>query len=71
MIANMKKAIFKFTVTRDLSLALIVLLSWSITGAADNGCDAAVDYAFVCGPKYAEALVLVPGIQCTISIGMA
>ena len=71
MIANMKNAIFEFTVTKGLSLALIVLLPWSIAGAADNGCDAAGEYAFVCGPKNAEDLVLVPGTQWIISSGMA
>jgi len=71
MITSMKKVNFKFTVTRGLSLALILLLSWSIAGAADNGCDTAGEYAFVCGPKNAEDLVLVPGTQWIISSGMA
>ena len=70
MIRNMKKVIFKFTVSRNLSLALILSFSWSIAGAADNGCDAAGEYAFVCGPKNAEDLVLVPGTKWIISSGM-
>ena len=48
-----------------------MLIAWSIAGAAETGCDAAGEYAFVCGPKNAEDLVLVPGTQWIISSGMA
>ena len=56
---------------RLLSLALLLLFSWSVATAADHGCDVAGEYAFICGPKNAEDLVRVPGTKWIISSGMA
>lgn len=52
--------------------AVILLFVWSplaISGVSE--CDAAGDYAFVCGPKNAEDLVLVPDTQWIIASSMA
>ena len=56
---------------RGLSLALLLLFLCSAATAAERGCDAAGEYAFVCGPKNAEDLVRVPGTKWIVSSGMA
>ena len=56
--------------SKFLSLILMALLSSPIAVAADDGCDASGEYAFVCGPKNAEDLVLVPDTKWIISSGM-
>ncbi len=54
-----------------LSLALAVVLACPVAGAAGSTCDASGDYAFVCGPRNAEDLVLIPGTRWIIASGMA
>ena len=54
-----------------LSLALALVLAYPVAGAAESKCDASGDYAFVCGPRNAEDLVLVPGTRWIIASGMA
>lgn len=44
---------------------------WPMAAAADDGCNEAGDYAFVCGLKNPEDLVLVPGTHWIIASGMA
>ena len=53
------------------SLACVLLLACSIAGAADDGCDQSGQYAFVCGPRNAEDLVLIPGTEWIIGSGLA
>jgi len=67
----MKKSTFEFADSICLSLALSLLLSCPIAGAADGACGASGQYAFVCGPRNAEDLVLVPDTKWIISSGMA
>jgi hypothetical protein len=67
----MKKRIFEFTCSGFLSLALVLMLARPIAEAAQDGCDVSGDYAFVCGPKNAEDLVLVPDTKWIIASGMA
>jgi len=56
---------------RLLPLALLLLLSCPLAGAADKDCAASGEYAFVCGPKSAEDLVLVPDTKWIIASGFA
>jgi len=67
----MTKSNFEIADSQFLSLTLLLLLSSPLAGAADDGCDASGEYAFVCGPKNAEDLVLVPDTKWIISSGMA
>ena len=67
----MKKSNFEFADSKFLSLTLLLLLSHPIAKAADDDCDVSGEYAFVCGPKNAEDLVLVPDTKWIISSGMA
>jgi sugar lactone lactonase YvrE len=56
---------------RLLSLGLLLLLGCTVVNAADDGCQSAGDYNFVCGPLAAEDLVLVPSTTWIIASGMA
>jgi hypothetical protein len=68
----MKTIVFESTGSLLLPVVLVLqMLSWPIARAADDPCDASGDYAFVCGPKNAEDLVLVPGTKWIIASGMA
>lgn len=58
-----------FSATRALSLTLL-LLAFGTTQAGDDQCQASGDFNFICGPKSAEDLVLVPGTQWIIASGM-
>lgn len=66
----MKKGISRFAGSRSLPLTLILLLTWSIAEATEDSCEGSGGYAFVCGPKSAEDLVLVPDTKWIISSGM-
>ena len=61
----------KLTKTLFLLLTLFPLLTWYNTAAAAEGCEASAGYGFVCGPKNAEDLVLVPGTDWIIASGYA
>lgn len=67
----MNKFNFRLGDLTFLSLALPLLLSCPLAGAADNECATSGDYAFVCGPKSAEDLVLVPDTKWIIASGFA
>lgn len=67
----MEKNNFEFGEYKLLSLTLLLLCSWQLAGASDNGCDISGEYGFVCGPKNAEDLVHVPGTKWIISSGAA
>lgn len=67
----MKKSGFAFADSRLLPLTLLLLLSCPLAGAADNECAASGEYAFVCGPKSAEDLVLVPDTKWIMASGFA
>lgn len=57
------------TVSKALSFTLL-LLAFNTVQAGDGQCQASGDMNFVCGPKSAEDLVLVPGTQWIIASGM-
>jgi hypothetical protein len=63
----MKKQSFYFLVTRTLLLPLVLLLVFTSAKAGDDECKASGGFGFVCGPKSAEDLVLVPGTQWIIA----
>jgi len=67
----MKHTLFRLADSGLLSLTLLVLFSWQIAGAADHDCDAAGEYAFICGPKNAEDLVSVADTKWIIASGLA
>ena len=67
----MNKSGFTFADRRLLPLALLLLLACPLAGAADSECAASGEYAFVCGPKSAEDLVLVPDTKWIIASGFA
>lgn len=67
----MKKPMFEFAGSTFPSLALLLLLSCPIAEAADAECDVSGQYAFVCGLRNPEDLVLVPDTKWIISSGMA
>ena len=67
----MKTAITRFCALRILSSVLLLMLSCVAASAEDDECNAAGEYHFVCGPKNAEDLVLVPATPWIISSGMA
>ena len=67
----MKKPNLEFADSTFLSLTLLLLLSSPLASAADNECEASGAYAFVCGPKNPEDLVLVPDTKWILSSGMA
>ena len=54
-----------------LLLTLFPLLSWNSAMAAESECKASNGYGFVCGPKNAEDLVLIPGTDWIIASGYA
>ncbi len=54
-----------------LTLALSTLLLAATAHAADEACEAAAGIEFVCGPKNAEDLVLVPATKWIVASGMA
>jgi len=58
---------------RDILLSAVILscLWLPMTSSGASECDRVGDYAFVCGPKNAEDLVLVPGTQWIIASSMA
>ena len=60
-----------FSATRTLLLPLVLLLVFTTAKAGDDECKASGGFGFVCGPKSAEDLVLVPGTQWIIASGMA
>lgn len=62
---------FAFADSRLLLLMPLMLLSCPLAGAADNECAASGEYAFLCGPKSAEDLVLVPDTRWIIASGFA
>jgi hypothetical protein len=51
--------------------ALALLFFAPLVEAADSDCGPAGDYAFICGPKNAEDLVLVPGTNWILASSMA
>ena len=53
-----------------LLIAILLIISTVNAFAAGNDCDATRDYGYVCGPRNAEDLVLVPGTQWIIASGM-
>lgn len=66
----MKSALLEFARPWQLLPALVLALVLPLAEAGANECEAAGDYAFVCGPKSAEDLVLVPGTKWIIASGM-
>lgn len=54
-----------------LLLTLFPLLTWYNASAAEDACQASAGYGFVCGPKNAEDLVLVPGTDWIMASGYA
>jgi len=54
-----------------LFLTLLLLFNCYNANAADAQCHGSEGYGFVCGPKNAEDLVLVPGTDWIIASGMA
>lgn len=67
----MKNSICSFSQLRFLSITLLALFGCTVANAADDECQAAGEYRFVCGPRNAEDLVLVPETQWIIASGMA
>jgi sugar lactone lactonase YvrE len=68
---QMKRSLFKISVLRFSTLALVLLLGGAIAHAADDDCQAAGEYGFVCGPQNAEDLVRIPDTGWIIASGMA
>jgi hypothetical protein len=66
----MNKDNSNFTATGVLLLTLLLSLAFSAAQAGDDECQASGDFGFVCGPKSAEDLVLVPGTKWIIASGM-
>ena len=60
-----------FAGDRMMTLVNIMSDEFPAAGAADADCGASGDYAFVCGPRNADDLVLVPVTKWIISSGMA
>jgi len=48
---------------------ILLLLTSAVANAAEDGCQSSGDYNFVCGPKSAEDLVLVPATRWIIASG--
>ena len=67
----MNTRIAGFADARIVSLALLLSVGFPTAGAAEDDCGVSGDYMFVCGPRNAEDLVLVPGTKWIISSGMA
>lgn len=67
----MNKSISNYSEFKTLSLILLLFLTFAVADAADDDCQASGEYGFVCGPKNAEDLVLVPDTRWIISTGMA
>jgi sugar lactone lactonase YvrE len=53
-----------------MMVVLVLSFLCSGAGASDGECQSSGEYSFVCGPKNAEDLVLVPGTSWIISSGM-
>jgi len=54
-----------------LSVLLLLFLGVPLANAADDGCQPSGELSFVCGPKNAEDLVLVPGTRWILASGFA
>lgn len=67
----MKSAISRFPELRVLSPVFLLLFAHADASVADDECQASGEYEFVCGPKNAEDLVLVPGTRWIIASRMA
>lgn len=67
----MNKSISTSSAVNFLSLTLLLIFTCTIVDAAEDGCQASEGYGFVCGPKNAEDLVLIPGTKWIIASGMA
>jgi sugar lactone lactonase YvrE len=66
----MNKADSSFRATGILFLTLLLLLVPRVADAWDDECQASGGFGFVCGPKSAEDLVLVPETKWIIASGM-
>lgn len=51
------------------SLAVVLVLGFSTSQAAADGCEDAGEYSYICGPVSAEDLVLIPGTKWVIASG--
>lgn len=67
----MKPSISGFSMCRSMAAALALWLAVNATAAPEDACLSYGEYGFVCGPKNAEDLVLVPGTNWIIASGMA
>ena len=48
-------------------ITLLLVLCWPLVASADDACEPAGDYSFVCGPASAEDLVVIPGTNWIIA----
>jgi len=69
-LTQMKTALTGIFAAKLWFLTLVLVLGSSSAGADDQGCQPAGHYSFVCGPRSAEDLVLVPGTAWIIASGM-
>lgn len=67
----MKNPVFEYVVRVLLPVVLLLSLVCPIAEAEGEDCGVSGEYAFVCGPKNAEDLVLIPDTEWIISSGMA
>ena len=67
----MTKTVRSCRVPGRLAIALLLFLTAPVAGAGESDCEAADGFGFVCGPKNAEDLVLVPGTQWILASSMA
>ena len=67
----MRDRLFSFAGAMLLPAFCVLLASLSAARAADPGCEPAGEYAFVCGPKNPEDLVLVPGTRWILSSSLS
>ncbi len=66
----MKRSDCEFASCMSLAIALLLLSSYPVADAAEGECNAVGQYAFVCGPRNAEDLVLVPETKWIIASGL-
>jgi hypothetical protein len=61
----------RFSEAKRLSLIVLIFITCPVVNAAENECQAAGEYSFVCGLQNAEDLVLIPETKWIIASGMA
>ena len=66
----MKKENSELPAGKTVLLTLLLIFTFTTTKAGEDACQASGEFGFVCGPRSAEDLVLVPGTQWIIASGM-